>query len=121
MSVTHKTAIKEAEMAKRYLIYQEFYFADMVRDGWMEYISPEVAALCPTGIGGWFSFLREDENGKTIDEILDDWKNNYDFVKYILKIKRFPINDREEVIRISYVDEHDELCECIYVLEKETV
>jgi len=34
-------------MAKRYLIYQEFYFADMVRDGWMEYISPEVAALCP--------------------------------------------------------------------------
>jgi len=26
-------------MAKRYLIYQEFYFADMVRDGWMEYIS----------------------------------------------------------------------------------
>jgi len=59
----------------------------MVRDGWMEYISPEVAALCPTGIGGWFSFLREDENGKTIDEILDDWKNNYDFVKYILKIK----------------------------------
>jgi len=39
-------------------------------------------------------------------------------VKYILKIKRFPINDREEVIRISYVDEHDELCECIYVLEK---
>jgi len=44
-------------MAKRYLIYQEFYFADMVRDGWMEYISPEVAALCPTGIavGSLFS------------------------------------------------------------------
>jgi len=39
----------------------------------------------------------------------------------ILGLDDSALNDREEVIRISYVDEHDELCECIYVLEKETV
>lgn len=105
---------------KKYKVYQEFYFNRMDADGWTECISPEVSKLNPEkyGVGGWFSFLTESEDGETIDEILYDWCNDCNFVSYIQEIQRFGINDKEEVIRIFYVDDHNRTCECIYVLEK---